>query len=29
MGFENVHVFINGWTVWQQAGLPTEKHLCS
>jgi 3-mercaptopyruvate sulfurtransferase SseA len=24
MGFENVRVLVNGWTVWQQAGLPTE-----
>ncbi|MFO7971768.1 MAG: rhodanese-like domain-containing protein [Desulfobacterales bacterium] len=24
MGFEDVHVLVNGWTVWQQAGLPTE-----
>ena len=24
MGFENVRVLLNGWTVWQQAGLPTE-----
>jgi len=23
MGFENVRVLVNGWTVWQQAGLPT------
>ena len=25
MGFENVRVLVNGWTVWQQAGLPTDK----
>lgn len=25
MGFENVRVLVNGWTVWQQAGLPTAK----
>ncbi|RJP83067.1 MAG: rhodanese-like domain-containing protein [Desulfobacteraceae bacterium] len=25
MGFKNVHVLVNGWTVWQQAGLPTQK----
>jgi 3-mercaptopyruvate sulfurtransferase SseA len=24
MGFANVRVLVNGWTVWQQAGLPTE-----
>jgi rhodanese-related sulfurtransferase len=24
MGFENVRVLVNGWTVWQQAGLPTD-----
>ncbi len=24
MGYKNVRVLINGWTVWQQAGLPTE-----
>jgi len=24
MGFENVRVLINGWTVWKQAGLPTD-----
>lgn len=23
MGFENVRVLVSGWTVWQQAGLPT------
>ena len=25
MGFENVRVLVNGWTVWQQAGLPTGR----
>jgi rhodanese-related sulfurtransferase len=24
LGFENVHVLVNGWSAWQQAGLPTE-----
>ncbi|MFZ1200588.1 MAG: rhodanese-like domain-containing protein [Desulfobacterales bacterium] len=24
IGYKNVRVLINGWTVWQQAGLPTE-----
>ena len=24
MGFENARVLVNGWTVWKQAGLPTE-----
>jgi rhodanese-related sulfurtransferase len=24
MGFEDVRVLVNGWTVWQQAGLPTQ-----
>lgn len=24
MGFENVRVLVNGWTVWKQAGLPTD-----
>lgn len=24
MGFENVRVLVNGWTVWRQAGLPTQ-----
>lgn len=23
MGLAKVHVLVNGWTVWQQAGLPT------
>jgi rhodanese-related sulfurtransferase len=25
MGFENVRVLVNGWTVWQQAGLPVAE----
>ncbi|MFZ5569652.1 MAG: rhodanese-like domain-containing protein [Thermodesulfobacteriota bacterium] len=25
MGFANVRVLVNGWTVWRQAGLPTEE----
>jgi rhodanese-related sulfurtransferase len=25
MAFENVRVLVNGWTVWKQAGLPTES----
>lgn len=24
LGFENVRVLVNGWTVWKQAGLPTD-----
>jgi rhodanese-related sulfurtransferase len=24
MGFMNVRVLVNGWTVWQEAGLPIE-----
>ena len=24
MGFTNVHVLVNGWTIWQTAGLPVE-----
>lgn len=24
MGFGDVRVFVNGWTLWRQAGLPTE-----
>ena len=24
MGFMNVRVLVNGWTVWQAAGLPVE-----
>lgn len=23
-GFKNVRVLVNGWTVWQRAGLPTD-----
>ncbi len=25
MGFENVRVLVNGWSVWRDAGLPTEE----
>lgn len=25
MGFENVYVLVNGWTLWRKAGLPTQK----
>jgi len=25
MGFKDVRVLVNGWTVWQQAGLPIDK----
>ena len=25
MDFDNVRVLVNGWTLWQQAGLPTES----
>lgn len=25
LGFERVRVLVNGWTVWQEAGLPVEK----
>jgi rhodanese-related sulfurtransferase len=25
MGFENVRVLVNGWSIWQQAGLPTDR----
>jgi len=25
MGFENVRVLVNGWTLWTQAGLPTDE----
>jgi rhodanese-related sulfurtransferase len=25
MGFENVRVLVNGWTMWQQAGLPINN----
>jgi rhodanese-related sulfurtransferase len=24
-GFHNAQVLVNGWTLWQQAGLPTES----
>ncbi len=24
MGYENVRVLVNGWTVWQEAGLPVD-----
>lgn len=24
MGYDNVRVLVNGWTVWQHAGLPVE-----
>jgi rhodanese-related sulfurtransferase len=24
LGFSNVRVLVNGWTVWQEAGLPVE-----
>ncbi len=24
-GYTNVHVLINGWTLWNEAGLPVEK----
>lgn len=24
MGYENVRVLVNGWTLWQQAGLPVS-----
>ncbi len=27
MGFENVRVLVNGWTIWQEAGLPTDKEM--
>jgi len=27
MGFGNVHVLVNGWTVWQQAGLPADESI--
>lgn len=27
MGYSNVHILFNGWTVWQQAGLPIEGGL--
>lgn len=25
MGFADVRVLVNGWTIWQDAGLPTRK----
>jgi rhodanese-related sulfurtransferase len=25
MGFTSVHILFNGWTVWREAGLPTEQ----
>lgn len=25
MGFENVRVLINGWTLWREAGLPADS----
>lgn len=25
MGYGSVHVLINGWTIWKQAGLPVER----
>lgn len=25
MGFESVRVLVNGWSVWQQAGLPLQR----
>jgi rhodanese-related sulfurtransferase len=25
IGFANVRVLVNGWTVWQNGGLPTQK----
>ncbi len=27
MGYSNVHILFNGWTLWQQAGLPIEGGL--
>jgi rhodanese-related sulfurtransferase len=24
LGYKNVHVLVNGWTVWKQANLPTK-----
>ena len=27
IGYSNVHILFNGWTVWQQAGLPIEGGL--
>jgi rhodanese-related sulfurtransferase len=28
-GFTNAQVLVNGWTVWQQAGLPVESGMAS
>jgi rhodanese-related sulfurtransferase len=28
-GFTNARVLVNGWTVWQQAGLPVESGMAS
>jgi rhodanese-related sulfurtransferase len=28
-GFINTRVLVNGWTIWQQAGLPVESGLAS
>ncbi len=25
LGFSNVYVLVNGWTIWKASGLPTEK----
>ncbi len=25
MGFENVYVLVNGWSIWKDAGLPVEN----
>jgi rhodanese-related sulfurtransferase len=25
MGFADVHVLVNGWSMWREAGLPVEK----
>lgn len=25
MGFEDVRVLVNGWSIWQEAGLPTQN----
>jgi 3-mercaptopyruvate sulfurtransferase SseA len=27
MGFEDVRVLVNGWSVWRQAGLPTDGEM--
>jgi rhodanese-related sulfurtransferase len=24
-GYTNVHILVNGWTVWSKAGLPTRR----